>query len=558
MTALLAFLPILFCVVVMSVFNWSAKRALPISWLLASVCGFLFWKMDLVSILAYSLSGLLNAIDVLITIVGAIAVMNTLKMSGAMSSINNGFRSVSGDARVQAIIIGWMFVSFIEGAAGFGTPAALAAPLLVSLGFPPVAAAVVSLICDSAAVSFGAIGTPVAQSIACLGPGVATEPFAKSLSLWTALPHAVIGTFIPFLAVAVMCRFFSRERSLRPALEVLPFALFSGLCFTVPYALIAAFVGYEFPSLFGALFGLPATVLAARRGFLLPKKQWTFPPKEEWEDGWKANYDLALGKNSDMPLVRAWIPYILIALILVVTRIPAFGLKDLLQGASAAPEVFSLKFGNLFGVENTAYTLKWAWLPGTVFILVALFTILLHRMSAFEVKRAWIETAQQVSGAAVAVIFGLALVQILRYSGSNDANDPGMKSMIFYMAEALSGVGETLYLLIAPVIGILGTFVSGSNTVSNTLFTNLQYQSASNLGLDGILVTAMQIIGGAVGSMICVNSTVAVCATVAISGREGKIMRINLLPNLLYTAAVILIFFLLIRIIGYSPAAAIG
>ena len=137
MTALLAFLPILFCVVVMSVFNWSAKRALPISWLLASVCGFLFWKMDLVSILAYSLSGLLNAIDVLITIVGAIAVMNTLKMSGAMSSINNGFRSVSGDARVQAIIIGWMFVSFIEGAAGFGTPAALAAPLLVSLGFSP-------------------------------------------------------------------------------------------------------------------------------------------------------------------------------------------------------------------------------------------------------------------------------------------------------------------------------------------------------------------------------------------------------------------------------------
>ena len=156
------------------------------------------------------------------------------------------------------------------------------------------------------------------------------------------------------------------------------------------------------------------------------------------------------------------------------------------------------------------------------------------------------------------MIFGLALVQILRYSGSNDANDPGMKSMIFYMAEALSGVGETLYLLIAPVIGILGTFVSGSNTVSNTLFTNLQYQSASNLGLDGILVTAMQIIGGAVGSMICVNSTVAVCATVAISGREGKIMRINLLPNLLYTAAVILIFFLLIRVIGYSPVAAIG
>ena len=136
MYALLAFIPILFCVVVMAVFNWPAKYAMPVTWLMVVILGLTAWGMDFLSVAAYSIAGLFSSIEVLIIIFGAILVMNTLKLSGAMSSIGNGFRSVSGDARVQAIIIGFLFVSFIEGAAGFGTPAALAAPLMISLGSP--------------------------------------------------------------------------------------------------------------------------------------------------------------------------------------------------------------------------------------------------------------------------------------------------------------------------------------------------------------------------------------------------------------------------------------
>lgn len=293
MYAILAFLPILFCVITMALFNWPAKRALPVSWLLTCVFGFFFWKMNLVTLLAYTLSGLFNSIDVLITVIGAIIVMNILKKSGAMSTINNGFKSVSADARVQAIIIGWMFVCFIEGAAGFGTPAALAAPLLVSLGFPPVAAAVVALICDSTAVSFGAIGTPVAQSISCLGPEIATETFNADLSLWTAVPHAIVGTFVPFIAIAVMCLFFGKKKSVKPAFEILPFAIFAGLCFTVPYLVVARFMGHEFPSVFGAMFGLPVTIIAAKKKFLIPKNQWNFPDRNEWDDSWKSTGKIA-------------------------------------------------------------------------------------------------------------------------------------------------------------------------------------------------------------------------------------------------------------------------
>ena len=536
MYALLAFLPILFCVIVMAVFNWPAKYALPVSWAIACIFGFAFWHMDITHLAAYSLAGLLNSLDVLIIVVGAILVMNTLKRSGGMSTINNGFRSVSNDARIQAIIIGWMFASFIEGAAGFGTPAALAAPLLVSLGFPPVAAAVVALICDSTAVSFGAIGTPVAQSLSCLGGEIADESFTASLSLWTALPHAIAGTFVPFIAVAVMCLFFSKKRSVKPALEVLPFAVFAGLCFTLPYTLISALVGHEFPSLLGALIGLPITVLAARRGFLVPKTQWNFDNADEWDDSWRATVTVEEPKPSNMSLVRAWLPYVLIAVLLVITRIPALGLKSLLQS-----NAFTIRFPALFGVENTAYTLKWAYLPGTFFILAAIVTIFLHKMSAHEVKLAWIDSLKQISGAAIAIIFGLALVQIMRYSGSNDVADDAMKSMIFYMAEALSKVGRALYLIVAPLIGILGSFVSGSNTVSDTLFTNLQYQSAMALELPAVEIVALQIIGGAIGNMICVNNTVAACATVGTNGKEGKIIRINLIPTLIYTVIVVIV-----------------
>ena len=150
----------------------------------------------------------------MIIIFGAILVMNTLKRSGGMVAINNGFRAISQDARVQAVIIGFLFVSFIEAAAGFGTPAALAAPLLISLGFPPVAAVVVSLVCDSACVAFGAIGTPVQQAIICLGGAEAlSAEYIRQMSLWTAVPHAVVMIVLPFIANAIMCKFFSKERS---------------------------------------------------------------------------------------------------------------------------------------------------------------------------------------------------------------------------------------------------------------------------------------------------------------------------------------------------------
>ena len=549
MYALLAFIPIVFCVVVMAIFNWPAKIAMPISWLITAVLGLLVWGLDVLAIIAYSVSGLFNSIEVLIIIFGAILLMNTLKLSGGMVAINNGFRSISPDARVQAVIIGFLFVSFLEAAAGFGTPAALAAPLMISLGFPPVAAVVVALVCDSACVAFGAIGTPVQQAIACLGGTEALDAeYIQQMSLWTALPHAVVMIFLPFIANTIMCKFFSKEKSIKPALQALPFCLFAGVCFAVPYVLVNIFVGYEFPSLFGALIALVITVIAAKYKFLTPKTVWHFGNESEWDENWKATHPLAPPKVSNMSLLKAWVPYVIIALVLVATRIPALGIKGLLNDVSS---IFVIKSGNLFGVENTAFTLKWAYVPGAVFIFVALITVLIHKMKRQDVASAWSASLKQVSGAALALVFGLAMVQILRYSGSNDvASTEEMKSMIFYMAEALSKVGKSLYIIISPIIGVLGAFISGSNTVAVTLFANLQEQAASNLGLNTAIIVAANTIGGSIGNMICVNNVVAACATAGTTGREGKIIRINAIPAAIYTIIVVLVLFVVFYLLG--------
>lgn len=524
MLALIAFLPILATLVLMMVFNWPAKRCLMISWAMAFVIGILGFNVDIGALAAGSAYGMLSAIEVIIIITGAILVMNTLKASGATAAINRGFMNICPDKRVQACIIGFSFCSFIEAAAGFGTPAALAGPLLVSLGFPPMAAAMITLIFDSTAVSFGAVGTPVSTGLTMLGLGGDAQ-FAADFGFWTAVPHAVMGTFLPLIVLMMTTKFFSKEKSFKPALEAAPFALFSGLSFTVPMLIITKFIGYEFASLLGALISIAVSVVAAKAGFLVPKKTWDFGPSEKWEDEWQATCKVSPVAESDMPLLKAWVPYVLIAAILVITRIPQLGIKGLLTGG--APFVVGIQ--NLFGFENLDWNLKWAYLPGTVFILVALITNLYHGMSMQKVKESWQVTFKQVSGAAAALLFGLALVEVMKYKNADGV------SMMVSMANALANLGDSLYVVIAPFIGVLGSFVSGSATVSMTLFANLQFDTATALDLPAVLMVSMQCVGAAIGNMVCINNAVAASATIGTSGREGKLIKMNAIPMVIYS-----------------------
>lgn len=540
MTALIASLPILLVIVLMLAFNWPAKRALPLGWVVAVVIALLYWKQDFTTSAAWALDGFLEAIGTLVIILGAILIMNTLKHSGAVTAIQRVFNNVNPDRRIQAIIVGFVFAAFIEGAAGFGTPAALAAPLLISLGFPPLCAAIVALIYNSVPVVYGAVGTPTntAHAVtvqAAEALGADSEAYRMALTKFSAISQATCALFIVFFGVFVMCRMFGKNKSGKDAFAALPFALFTAVVFDVVFLALAFFFGPEFPSLIGAIVTLAIVIFAARAGFLCPKKTWDFEPREQWDSTWLSKQEVKQDVDNGMSAVLAWVPYVLIALILVGTRLNWFGLKTLLTS-----DAFKVSIKNILGNENVNWTWNWGWCPGVFpFILVCILTFFLHKMPGAKVKEAFVDTFKQTSGAAIALFFGVSMVYIYRNTGMNAVLTD--KSMLYVMAEALANIFKGAYIIIAPVIGVLGAFMSGSNTVSNTLFAGLQFQTAQLVKMSPVLIVALQNIGGAAGNMICVNNVVAACATTGTMGNEGKIIRTNALPCLIYCIIAILV-----------------
>jgi lactate permease len=252
MQALLAFLPIFIVILLMTALNFGSRKALPLGWLAAIIVALTYWKMDYRNIIGYSLYGVFKAVDIILIIFGAILLLNTLTQSGAMTKINQGFVSISSDRRVQVIIIAWLFGAFLEGAAGFGAPAALAAPLLVGLGFPPLAAAVIALILNSTPVAFGAVGTPFLAAVSTVSrhvaqSGIEIAVFSKQLAFYSALTHMVIGTFMPLIGLAVLSLGFGKERSIKPVLQAAPFALLGGAAFTIPFFFPPFFLGLSLP-----------------------------------------------------------------------------------------------------------------------------------------------------------------------------------------------------------------------------------------------------------------------------------------------------------------------
>ena len=543
----------------MVAFNWPAKRALPLAWILALIFGVALWKMSIVHAIGYTITGFLSAFEVLVIIFGAILIMNTLKRSGAMDSINRMFTGITPDARLQAIIIGFVFGAFIEGAAGFGTPAALAAPLMISVGFPPLAAAIVALQFNSVPVPFGAVGTPTNTAFTTVQDSLVmgdTNIWRLALAKWTAVPMAV-GTFvILIIGIAIMCKMFGKDKKASDVLPVIPFIIVSGVIFDVIYLIIATFIGPELTSLVSAVITLFVLMFLAKKGILVPKKIWTFDKKENWDKTWLSTTEVPEPKTSNMHLLKAWLPYFIIAIILVVTRVSQR------MAANAGKSNWADALKNLTvgtGESHVILGLDWnwaiAWSPGIVFIIVAFITFGIHKMDGEAIKGAFTDTFKQVTGAAIALLFGVALVNIFRYTNVDSATMANVAaqvqdSMLVVMAKALAAVFQSAYIVIAPFIGVLGSFMSGSNTVSNTLFASLQFETATIVGLPAVLIVALQNCGGAIGNMVCVNNVVAATATTGTIGNEGRIIRTNAAPMVVFSLLVVGITLIIMAITG--------
>jgi len=531
----------------------SARLAMPLVFLLACVLALAVWQVSLVRVVASVVQGLVQTAGLIWIIFGALLLLNTLRQSGAVQVIRTGFSTLSPDRRVQVILIAWLFGSFIEGAAGFGTPAAVVAPLLVAVGFPALAAVVAGLVIQSTAVSFGAVGTPMLVGVqngldragitsALEQGGASWDGFFGEIVFSVALLHAVCGTIVPLLLVMLMTRFFGARRSWRDGLTVWPFALFAALAFTVPYALAGVLLGPEFPSLLGGLIGLAVVTLAVRRGLLQPASHWDFAPRHEWPAAWLGGLDAApvvVSRGAAMPAWRAWLPYLLLAALLVLSRT--------LAPLGEALRSFDLGTGELFGEPGTAAGLPVLYLPGGLLVLVCLLTVPLHRMRLAAFGDALGESVRTIGAAGFVLVFTVPMVRVMINSGVNAA---GLPSMPVSMAAGVADLAGLAYPAFAPAVGALGAFIAGSNTVSNLMLAQFQYETASLLGLSTTLMVAVQSVGAAAGNMVAIHNVVAASATVGIVGREGAILRITVLPMLAYIGLAGLLAWLAMVVLG--------
>jgi lactate permease len=538
--ALIAFIPIAIVLVFMVGLRWPATKAMPLAWFVCAILAMYTWKMPAGLVAAATLSGFGSAVNVLIIVFGAIIILYTLRESGAMETISYGFTTISPDRRVQTIIIAFLFGAFIEGSAGFGTPAAIGAPLLLGLGFPALAAVCVCLILNSIPVTFGAVGTPIWFGLKTLRTSVETaistngaeatvtsfDAFMKTVGEFSAITHAVMAIILPLFVVCFLTRFFGKNKSWSEGLGAWKFAIFAGVSFSVPYLFTAFVFGVEFPSLLGGLIGISVVVAGARKKMFLPEQVWDFDKRATWEKEWTGEIEAGSSKlKPQMSQISAWTPYGLIALLLVLTRINTLPFKGWVTS-------WVISFPHILGYETVNFSMKPLYLPGVVpFMLVAVITIFLHKIPLPKVKIAWRDSIIKMKNPAIAMFFAVAMVEILKQS----ANTPlDYASMPLTMATFVAGVTGPVWPVMASYVGALGAFITGSCTVSNLLFADFQYGIATQIGASHQIIVAMQSVGSAMGNMICVHNVVAASATVGLVGIEGTIIRRTMVPCALY------------------------
>ncbi|OZS43944.1 L-lactate permease [Photobacterium sanguinicancri] len=523
--------------------------ALPITALMVGLLQLFYFNTDFTLISANIIAGILSAITPISIVAGAILLNRMIYLSGSEDIIRRWLEGISKNQVAQLMIIGWAFAFMIEGASGFGTPAAIAAPILVGLGFNPLKVAMLALVMNSVPVSFGAVGTPTWFGFSNLGLDDATLLETGKI---TALIHFVAAFIIPPMAL----RFIVSWSEIR---KNYLFVLISTLSCTVPYFLLAQW-NYEFPALVGGAIGLVASVLVARFGLGLATEQQTVTKTAVAGEAATLGENVAMNMASstqnsvksgsskkDQPvesvssaqIFKAMTPTILLIVILIVTRIKQFGIKSLLTDGT---ELFTVSFGplgdfslskaliiklsHILGTDVT-WAYKTLYVPALIpFLLVVLISIPLFKLQGSIVKQMFSETASRIKMPFIALVGALIMVKLMMTGGEN--------SPIMTTGQAFSDLMGTSWQYVAAYLGALGAFFSGSATVSNLTFGAIQQTIAMNVGLPQTTILALQSVGGAMGNMVCINNIIAVSTILGIANKEGYIIKRTVIPMIAY------------------------
>ncbi len=514
MDLIVSITPILILIFLMTKKNSTPSHvALPVVAILVYAIKLVYFGDNANLINATVLNGLLTALTPILIIWGAIFMFKTMEHSGAMAIVRDWLNGVSGNPVAQLMIIGWAFSFMIEGASGFGTPAALAAPILVGLGFPALRVAVLALIMNSIPVSFGAVGTPTWFGMGQLG---LDESELLQIAFNSALIHALAALVIPLIALLAVVEW----RELRSNLV---FVYLSILSCVVPYVLVARF-NYEFPALVAGMIGFLLSIALARNGIGLS----TDSEKRE------SAASMSVGQ-----LTKALFPLWATVLVLLVTRIEQLGIKSFLNDATPAVEVglgslghFStshslvLVLKNIFQAEST-WAFQALYIPAIIpFFFISVIAFAVYRAKTPIMVRVASESYTRMVNTIIALLGALVMVKLLMVGGD--------QSMVIIIGKGFASVAGDYWLYVAAFLGALGSFFSGSATIANLTFGGIQDSIATGLALDRIVVLSLQSVGGAMGNMVCINNIVAVCSILGIANREGFILKKTLPPMILY------------------------
>ena len=524
-----SYLPILLLIYLMvKKNNMPSSKALPLTALITYFIMLIVFRQDPNLIHATVVKGLLVAWTPILIIGGAIFLFRTMEATGGIAAIKSWLNKVSTNKVAQLMIVGWAFPFLIEGASGFGTPAAIAAPILIGLGFPPLRVAILALVMNSVPVSFGAVGTPTWFGFSAIS---LTE--AETLAI--GFKSAIMNGSAALVIVPLALMFVVKPREI---LRNWLFILLSIIATVLPYLILAKF-SYEFPSLAGGAIGLIISVLLARHGIGLSKQDSELQGSEK--DSMVSSYMTVTdieepAKRSN--LILATFPLWGTILLLLITRLPQLGIKQLLTMTDPALHLnlgsigtFNISPSLVVGLDNIFGTSEsWShalfYVPSLIpFIAISLVALALnHNMSKTRIL--FRITFKQMQAPTLALLGALVFVNLMMMGNDHSA--------VKLIGDHLAALTGSMWGYTAQFLGALGTFFSGSNTISNLTFGGIQDAIATDLSLNRTTVLALQSVGGAMGNMICINNIVAVASVISLTKVEGYILKRTIRAMLVY------------------------
>lgn len=483
---LIALIPIVWLMVSLGALKMPGHKTCSITLVITIILAVLVWKMPVDQALTATLEGLAMAFwPIVIVIIAAVFTYNLSIHTKSMDVIKKMMVGITTDQRILVLIVAWGFGGFLEAIAGFGTAVAIPASILAALGFNPVFAAIICLIANTTPTAFGAIGLPVTTLAKLAGINPGTLSYAVSLQLFALI------IIVPLVLVMLT------GKSVKAVKGVVLISLASGLAFALPELFVSKYMGAELAALLGSIASIAVTVIIAK----------VFYKGTAAKDKETVSFKQA---------IMAWIPFILVLAFILLTSTLVPAINKPLAAIKTTVTIFT-------GPHAKPSSFAWIANPGTLIILATFIGGLIQGAKVKEILQVFVNTCKQMTKSIITILAILALAKVMSYSG-----------MITSIATVLVAITGSAYPFIAPIIGALGTFVTGSDTSSNVLFGPLQVEVAKNLQMSPYWLAAANTGGATAGKMISPQSIAVATAATGIIGTEGKILKATLKFCLVY------------------------